>query len=28
LLFDPSLPVEDAHVVANVGTLSYGSRSA
>jgi hypothetical protein len=24
LLFDPSLPVEDAHVVANIGTLSFG----
>jgi hypothetical protein len=24
LLFDPSLPVEDAHVVANVGSLSIG----
>ena len=24
LLFDPSLPVEDAHVVANVGSLSFG----
>jgi hypothetical protein len=24
LLFDPSLPVEDAHVVANVGTFFFG----
>jgi len=24
LLFDPSLPVEDAHVDANIGTLSFG----
>ena len=23
LLFDPSLPVQDAHVVANIGTLSF-----
>ncbi len=28
LLFDPSLPVEDAHVVANVGTFAMGSPSA
>jgi hypothetical protein len=24
LLFDPSLPVEDSHVVANVGTFFFG----